>query len=80
MLSFLLGLEFLDVELKFFAFQDVTISTAGLAWSGSNASKHTLLLELFFDVLFELLFLVALLAFLHVTRSLLGAKQELVLL
>ena len=37
----LLGLELSDVELEFFAFEDVTVASTALAWSGRNSGEES---------------------------------------
>ena len=37
----LLGLELSDVELEFFAFEDVTVASTALAWSGRDSGEES---------------------------------------
>jgi hypothetical protein len=37
----LLGLKLSDVELEFFAFEDVTVASAALAWSGGDSGEES---------------------------------------
>jgi len=78
--SFLLGSELSDVELEFLAFENVTISSAGLSRSGGDASEDSLRLELIFDVLIESLELSSLFLLLDVSGALLATEDNLVLL
>ena len=80
MCSFLLGGELSDVELKFLAFEDVAISSAGLSRSRGDASEDSLRLELIFDVLIEGLEFSSLFLFLDVSGALLAAEDNLVFL
>ena len=41
-----LGLQFLEVEVEFFAFQDVTIGSSALTWSAVDFSQNFTLKEL----------------------------------
>lgn len=80
MRSFLLGGELSDVELKFLAFENVAIGSAGLSGSRGDASEDSLRLELIFDVLIKSLLLSSLFLLLDVSGGLLAAEDNLVLL
>merc|ERR1711894_780726 len=51
-----LGLQFLQVEIEFFTFKDVPITTTTLTWTRRNTSKDTTASELFFQMLVNLCF------------------------
>ena len=42
----LLGLQFTNVEVEFFALQDVTVTTAGLTWARGDTGQEATLAEL----------------------------------
>ncbi len=52
--SLLLSFQLFKVELKFFALEDVTINTAGLAWAGRDGCEQTTGVELISDFLVNL--------------------------
>ena len=51
--SLLLSLEFLLVELKLSTFEDVSIASSGLTWSGGDASEESSGVELIGNSLFD---------------------------